>query len=121
MKFYLRTMALCVLLGSSSASAQVSVKWTDINPDQSNFAASEADGASGGRVNHIALSSDSSVALATTEWGGIYRSTDLGLTWSHLDGHVPTVTWDVGHRSPELQPFACHFLLRRADQKYSRH
>ena len=32
---------------------------------------------------------------AASERGGIFRSVDSGVTWTHLDGHVPTVTSDV--------------------------
>src|SRR2546428_13677779 len=67
---------------------RVSYTLNDINPNQSSLDASDPDGASGGRVNGIGRAS-STTYFAATEWGGIYRSTDAGLTWSHVSGHVP--------------------------------
>ena len=32
---------------------------------------------------------------AASEWGGLFRSTDSGQRWAHVEGHVPTATWDV--------------------------
>ncbi|HEX3703536.1 MAG TPA: choice-of-anchor D domain-containing protein [Vicinamibacterales bacterium] len=82
----------CLL--ASAASAQLSVVVRDISPDQSNN--SDPDGASGGRVNNVTIDrSNPARVYAASEFGGIFRSTDGGLTWSHLNGHVPTVTWDV--------------------------
>src|SRR6266568_4583223 len=85
-------VAFC--LTASVAGAQLSVAIKDINPSQSNN--SDPDGASGGRVNHVAVAqSMPGRAYAASEFGGLFRSDDNGLTWSHLDGHVPTVTSDV--------------------------
>ncbi len=68
----------------------------DINPDFSDTHNNDPDGATGGRVNQLAVESgNTDVMYAASEWGGIYKSTDAGLTWSRLDGHLPTVTWDV--------------------------
>lgn len=83
-------------LTPTAAWAQLSVTVTDISPNQSTLDPSDPDGASGGRVNGLAV--DRSTAgrfYAASEWGGLFRSDDNGLTWRHLDGHVPTVTWDV--------------------------
>ena len=90
------TLALaigCSVL-ATSASAQLSVTFRDISPDQSNN--SDPDGATGGRVNNVTIDpSNAARVYAASEFGGVFRSTDGGLTWAHLDGHVPTVTWDV--------------------------
>ena len=90
------TLALaigCSVL-ASSASAQLSVAFRDISPDQSNN--SDPDGATGGRVNNVTIDpSNTARVYGASEFGGVFRSTDGGLTWAHLDGHVPTVTWDV--------------------------
>jgi Abnormal spindle-like microcephaly-assoc'd, ASPM-SPD-2-Hydin len=78
----------------SSAHAQVTI--TEINPNQSTLDASDPDGASGGRVNGLASDPNNNrVFYAASEWGGLYKSTDGGLTWTRLNNHMPTVTWDV--------------------------
>jgi hypothetical protein len=93
----LKTTAFLVLtccLMADVAFAQLSVVVKDISPDQSNN--SDPDGASGGRVNSLGVDrSTPGRVYAASEFGGLFRSTDNGLTWAHLDGHVPTVTWDV--------------------------
>ena len=83
---------LCVLFVPSIVLAQITI--TEINPNQSTL--SDPDGASGGRVNHLAGDkSNNAVFYAASEFGGLYKSTDRGLTWARLNGHLPTVTWDV--------------------------
>ena len=68
----------------------------DISPEQSTHEdASSTHGASGGRINGLGISSDGSVTFAASEWGGLFKSNDVGLTWSHVDSHVPVATWDV--------------------------
>jgi hypothetical protein len=82
------------LLLATPGRAQLTVTIKDINPNQSN--SSDPDGASGGRVNHVRVDPrNASRMFAASEFGGLFRSIDGGLTWAHLDGHVPTVTWDV--------------------------
>lgn len=69
---------------------------TNISPTNSSLDASDPDGATGGRVNGLAaVAGDNQTYYAASEWGGLFKSTDAGLTWSHLPGHVPTVTWDI--------------------------
>jgi len=75
--------------------AQISATVVEINPDQSTLDPVDADGASGGRVNGLAVASNGRTFYAATEWGGIYMSTDEGLTWARLENHLPVVTWDV--------------------------
>jgi hypothetical protein len=81
----------------SPLSAQTqSVDIVEIGPQSSNLHPSDADGASGGRVNGIAVSrTEPRLMFAASEWGGIFRSTDAGLSWDHVSGHVPVATWDV--------------------------
>jgi hypothetical protein len=72
--------------------------FTDINPswsDKDN--AGDPNGATGGRVNGLANvpGSNNEIYYAASEWGGIFKSTDSGLTWFRLDRHIPTATWDV--------------------------
>jgi len=70
--------------------------FSDVNPDNSDLDPSDPDGSSGGRVNGVAtVRSDNQTYYAASEWGGLYKSRDRGLTWSHLDRHVPQATWDV--------------------------
>ncbi len=90
----LMTMAALVLCFSGLPSAAQTI--TEINPSQSTLYSSDPDGASGGRVNHVGVApTDKNIIFAASEWGGIYKSTDRGQTWAHLNDHHPTVTWDV--------------------------
>ncbi len=69
---------------------------TDINPNQSSLDATDADGASGGRVNGLAsVAGDNTTFYAASEWGGVYKTTNSGLNWSRLNAHRPTAMWDV--------------------------
>jgi photosystem II stability/assembly factor-like uncharacterized protein len=84
---------MCFLI-TGVASAQLSVTIRDISPDRSNN--SDPDGATGGRVNRLGVDRATPGRIfAASEFGGLFRSTDNGVTWAHVDGHVPTVTWDV--------------------------
>lgn len=74
---------------------QPTVEIVDVSPDQSSLDATDPDGASGGRGNGLGSDSSGNRFYLASEWGGLFKSTDNGLTWSHLDGHLPTVTWDV--------------------------
>jgi PKD domain-containing protein len=67
---------------------------TDINPNASDN--SNANASSGGRVNGLAnASGNNQVFYAASEYGGLYKTTDGGNNWAHLDGHQPVMTWDV--------------------------
>lgn len=88
------TMTAMLGLTASIAQAQLSVTVRDISPDRSTN--TDPDGASGGRVNGIGVDAATPGRLyAASEFGGLWRSNDNGVTWAHLDGHVPTVTWDI--------------------------
>ena len=90
------SLALVFSLAAATASAQLSVTIRDISPDQSSLQATDPDGASGGRVNGLGVDrSTPGTFWAASEWGGLFRSTDNGLTWAHVPGHVPVATWDV--------------------------
>ena len=55
-----------------------------------------ASGRTGGRVNGIAaVPGDAGTYFAASEVGGLFKSTDGGGSWYHLDGHVPNLTWDI--------------------------
>ncbi len=88
-------VALAAGLSAASAWAQPEVTWTDVNPDRSTLDAISPSGASGGRVNGLAVDADSKNVYAASEWGGLFKSTDGGRSWQHLDAHLPTATWDV--------------------------
>lgn len=101
----------------SVAQAQVTI--TEINPNQSTLDSINPNGASGGRVNGLAADpKNSNVFFAASEWGGLYKSIDAGLTWARLDNHMPTVMWDV-----EVSPadsnliFATSFYDGRVDSR----
>lgn len=88
--------AAAALALSGAAGAQIPVTFTDINADQSTLDPTNPNGASGGRVTGIGVDVASpGTYYAASEWGGLFKSTDGGLTWAHLPGHVPTATWDV--------------------------
>lgn len=67
---------------------------TDINPNVST--SSDADATTGGRVNHIAsVPGNNQIFYAASEQGGLFKTVNTATSWTHLDGHVPEVTWDV--------------------------
>ncbi len=90
-------VALAFLLPVAAASQSgPAVIFEDVNPDNSDEDPNDPDGATGGRVNQLAIeASDNQVMYAASEWGGLYKSVDGGLNWSRLDGHLPVATWDV--------------------------
>lgn len=91
---FLALVAATLLTLATAADAQF--LFTEINPDQSTHDPSDPDGASGGRVNGLAVvAGNSSIFYAASEWGGIYKSVDGGQTWFRLDSHLPPATWDV--------------------------
>ena len=95
-RFLLLSVAgvLCLLGQQADAEVQKFVV-EEINPDRSTLDKFDPNGASGGRVNHVAISAQDGTMYAASEWGGLFRSTDKGDTWEHLTGHVPVATWDV--------------------------
>ncbi len=89
----LSTLAGCWLLSGAPIRAQV-LTLTDVSPDSSNNA--NTNSASGGRVNGVAIDPASPLVMyAASEFGGIYKSTNGGTNWLRLNGHRPTMTWDV--------------------------
>ena len=72
------------------------LSYDDISPDNSDTDPNDPDGASGGRVNGLAIDPQNpQVMYAASEWGGLYKTADGGLTWDHLGDHLPMATWDV--------------------------
>ncbi len=99
---YLSPTCLALLLAAALigapafAGAPINVTFEDVNPDQSDTDPSDPDGATGGRVNGLAIHpSNNQIMYAASEWGGIYSSADGGLNWARFDGHLPVATWDV--------------------------
>jgi len=93
----LATAALVVSVALPPAFGQL---FEDINPDFSDTHGSDSDGATGGRVNHVAVEAgNTDVMYAASEWGGIYKSTDSGATWAYRDPTGPAGSanriWDV--------------------------
>jgi uncharacterized repeat protein (TIGR01451 family) len=75
----------------------------------------------GGRVNGLAVSPGLPEGLApdtyyaASEVGGLFKSTDGGGHWVHLDSHVPHLTWDVETEIGGLRVYATSFFDGRAE------
>jgi photosystem II stability/assembly factor-like uncharacterized protein len=66
----------------------------DVNPNVSDN--SNANASTGGRVNHLAsVPGDNQTFYLASEYGGVFKTTDGGVNWNHLDAHLPVVAWDV--------------------------
>lgn len=117
--FLFAAVVAAALLGAGSAHGALTVTITDINPDDSSLHGSDPDGASGGRVNGLATSlQEPNTYYAASEWGGLFKSTDAGVSWAHLDGHVPTATWDVEvDPRDESRVYATSFYDGRVDSR----
>ena len=94
-KFGTGLLAWALLVGLSAlAPIGAAAIPVDINPDTSDNANPNA--STGGRVNHMAADpTTNDVFYLASEYGGLFKSTDGGSSWSHLDGHVPVIGWDV--------------------------
>jgi hypothetical protein len=78
------------------AQAQIASPVANISPVNSDRDNSNPNSASGGRVNGLAAHpTNDRIYFAASEWGGLFRTTDRGRTWSYLPAHVPQATWDV--------------------------
>ncbi len=99
----------------------------DINPDESGFPAQPQvgigncpspcpSGGSGGRVNGLAgVPGDALTYFAASEIGGLFKTTNRGDSWHHLDGHLPTRTWDVAAAPGGLKVYSTSFYDGRID------
>ena len=93
---FLRSVALGAALLAPGSAALAQFVVTEINPTRSVLHPTDRNGGSGGRVTGVSHDRNNpKVYYVATEWGGLYKSTDTGLTWDRLDGHLPTATWDV--------------------------
>ena len=81
-----------LLLTGGIALAAVTI--SDINPNVSTNG--NANASSGGRVNGLASdASNNQIFYVASEYGGLFKTTDGGMNWFRLTGHLPVVTWDV--------------------------
>jgi hypothetical protein len=81
-------VALAAWAGPAAAVPQ------DINPDVSGNA--DPNASTGGRVNRVEIDpGNNQVFYATSEYGGIFKSTNGGASWFRLNGFRPVMAWDV--------------------------
>ncbi|MEX2646197.1 MAG: PKD domain-containing protein [Gaiellaceae bacterium] len=86
-------LATYVVAGIMAGAALAGI--VDVNPDVSDNG--NANASTGGRIN-AGLGADPGnpgTFYAASEYGGLFKTTDFGATWTHLDDHVPSFTWDV--------------------------
>ena len=74
----------------------------------------------GGRVNGLASVNEFPgltpiTYFAASEVGGLFKSIDGGGHWTHLDTHVPNMTWDVAVELGALRVYATSFYDGRED------
>ncbi len=97
--------------------------FVDINPDNEDAETTECKEGelcvsqqNGGRVNGLAVvPDDPNVYFAASKVGGLFKSTDRGSSWTHLDGHLPATTWDVAVEPGGQRVFATSFNEGRVD------
>jgi PKD domain len=91
---YLTVLTAVGLLLGNALPARAGSTATDVNPNVSNN--SDADAATGGRVNGLGVAPNSNaVVYAASEYGGLWKTIDSGTNWSRLNNHLPTRAWDV--------------------------
>jgi hypothetical protein len=122
----LTTALFCGLVIAGPASADPPT-FVDINPDGSGPLVAIPDpdkscpfpcpsGGSGGRVNGLAaVPENPKTYFAASELGGLFKTTNGGNSWFHLDGYIPTRTWDVATTSAGLKVYATSFYDGRVD------
>ncbi len=82
----------CLLVGLSGPVAYAVP--TDVNPNASDN--SDPNASTGGRANHMATSpGNNDIFYLAGEYGGIFKTTDAGVNWNRLNGHLPVMAWDV--------------------------
>jgi hypothetical protein len=88
-----RALALAGLLALVASPGALAIP-TDINPDVSSN--SNPNASTGGRVNHMAATpGNNDVFYLASEYGGVFKSTNGGVNWGRLNGHLPVIAWDV--------------------------
>ncbi|HTG93276.1 MAG TPA: hypothetical protein VL866_11850 [Pyrinomonadaceae bacterium] len=101
--------------------------FVDINPDMSDILSNTGVGidpcpdpclygGSGGRVNGVDTVPDNPlISFAASELGGLFKTINGGNSWFHLDGHLPTRTWDVAAVPGGQTVYATSFFDGRVD------
>ena len=121
-----RTAALVVMLVASTlpqSYAAPATTFVDINPDNEKAGSlgclptdpctAQEDG---GRVNGLSVVPDSpNIYFAASETGGMFKSTNRGASWFHLNGYVPAAAWDVAVEPGGQRVFATSFNEGRRD------
>ena len=73
-------------------------------------------GRDGGRVHNLsAVPGDATTYFAASEVGGLFKSTDGGSSWFHLDGYLPGTAWDVAAATGGQRVVATSFNEGRVD------
>ncbi|HKQ63212.1 MAG TPA: HYR domain-containing protein [Candidatus Polarisedimenticolaceae bacterium] len=118
----MRTTGLAMLLAGMTATALAApVTFVNINPDNEGPVAGQAgvtsacpdpcaSGRNGGRVNRMAaVPGNASLYFAASETAGLFKTTDGGQSWIHVDGHIPVATWGVAVAPGGQRVFATSF------------
>jgi photosystem II stability/assembly factor-like uncharacterized protein len=126
------TLGVALLIGTNvaravpgaTATSPVTPTFVDINPGNVDAGYVDTDCTptgctaqqDGGRVNGLAVVPDApNIYFAASEVGGLFKSTDGGASWRHLDGHLPATTWDVAVEPGGQRVFATSFNEGRVD------
>ena len=97
-------LALSCLLVGLSGSVAYAVP-VDVNPNTSDNTNPNA--STGGRANHMATSpGNNDIFYLAGEYGGIFKTTDAGVNWTRLNGHLPVMAWDV-----EVKPTDANLVI----------
>jgi uncharacterized repeat protein (TIGR01451 family) len=111
--------------GSTVSALATTAIFNDINPDNEGPLAGQpglnldpcpepcASQHNGGRVNGLAVIAgipgfSPNTYFAASEVGGLFKSVNGGGSWTHLDAHIPNLTWDIAARSGQ-RVFATSF------------
>lgn len=125
-------VATSVLCGGLLVAMQALARaptFADINPDSSSELVAVLDesgnsrcpvpcpsGGSGGRVNGLAVVAEHPMTyFAASELGGLFKTSNGGDSWFHLDGHIPSRTWDVATTADGQKVYATSFYDGRVD------
>jgi uncharacterized repeat protein (TIGR01451 family) len=118
---------VCASLLALPARAPAQVSFKDISPDnegpipgQPNVTVACPDpcasGRNGGRVNGMAgVPGDPSTYFAASETAGLFKTTNGGQSWVHLDGHIPAATWGVAVAPGGQRVYATSFYDGRVN------